>query len=133
MDDLVPAAQREVDRPDLDRERRHVRDERPAGAVVDQATGRRDRLEDRAVRLCLGREVAPVDDLEVEDPRSQDAEREDDDQREGEEPDRASLALLVATAQVLRGAAHQSIRSSARRRSTIATRSGATIAARTVS
>jgi hypothetical protein len=49
--DLVATVFGEIGRPDLDGERRHVRDQNVPRAVVDEAAARRDRLEGGPVAL----------------------------------------------------------------------------------
>ena len=95
-DHVVATLLREVDRADLHRERRHVLHERDALAVVDQAAGRRDRLDRRPVALAQGGELAAVHDLEVEEARREAADRQDRRQREDQEP-AAGTAVLLPT------------------------------------
>ena len=128
--DVVAAAEREVGGRDLHGPRGDVAHEQPALAVVDQPAGRRDRLRDRPVRLGPGRVHLPALDLEVGEPRPEDAEHQDHHDPEGQEPDGTAIALPVRREQ---GVVHQSTRSASRRRAAMATASGPKMAARTTS
>ncbi len=81
--DLVALAIRQVRRPDLHRERRHIDHERPPRPVHDEPTARWDRLRDRHVRRGLPLVVAAAPDLEVEEPHGQ--SRNDDEDSEPEQ------------------------------------------------
>jgi hypothetical protein len=120
--DLVTALLGKVRRPDLDREGRDVCDELLPVAIVDETTRGRDRLEDRAIPLGQGRVVASAHDLEVEQPGTERADRDDDREPEHEEPGERTLVGPAA----VDVAVHQSMRSSSAKRSCASTRSGPT-------
>ena len=128
--DLGAAAEREVGGHDLHGPRRDVAHEQPALAVVDQPTRRRDRLRDRPVRLGPRGVHLPALDLEVGEPRPEDAEHEHHHDPEGQEPDGTAITLPVRREQAL---VHQATRSTSRRRAAMATASGPKMAARTTS
>ena len=129
IDDDGPLVDRQVRGPQLDDERRDVRDERAAVPVVDQPARRLDGLEDGPILRGERRQAATVDDLEVEQARRQAADGEDDDEAEGEEARQRSDGLRA----VVEEGRHQSIRSTSARRSWIEMTSGPIRAARTVS
>ena len=129
-DDLVATVLRQVGGPDLDRERRDVRDEHGTRSVVDQASRGRDGLQRRPVALGERRELATVDDLEVEQTGGQRAEGDDDREPEDQEPGQRARAGLTA---VQVAVAHQSTRSSSTYRSWRAMASGPTRTAITAS
>ena len=130
LGDVLALAERQVGRDDLDRPRRDVVDEHAALAVEDQATRRGDRRLGRAIRLGpRGIDLSAVD-LEIGEAGAEDAEDQHHHDAEGQETDRATVALPVRGEQLL---VHQATRSTSRRRAAIATASGPTAAARTMS
>ncbi len=85
VDDLVALGERQIGRPDLHHVRGNVDRQLAAGAVVDEAAGRSKR--DLGVLVLLGEAgvVAALHDLEVEEPRRQEPDNENDDEPEHRE------------------------------------------------
>src|SRR4029079_15075485 len=114
----------------LARPRRDVVDEDAAFPVEDQAARSGDGRLRRAIRLGpRGIDLATID-LQIGEAGAEHAEDQHHHDPEGQESDRATVALPVRGEQLL---VHQATRSTSRRRAAIATASGPTAAARTMS
>src|SRR5262249_53786637 len=128
-DHLVASLLGEIDGPDLHRERGHVLHEVDAIPVVDEAAGRRDGLDRGPVAFAHRRELAALNDLQVEQPGRQPTDGEDACERKDQEPAGRPRVLLASLEIDHRGARS----SSCENRSWIETASGPRIAARTTS
>ena len=85
-DDVIAAVLWQIRRPDLDGERRHVRHQLQAVSIVDEATRRRDRLDNGPVAQRQRRIVADAHDLHVEQSSGQRTESDDHSEPEHQEP-----------------------------------------------